>query len=239
MGCRVLGFSLCSAQRGCREASSRPQLPYRTWPWHIQYPHTPSLLSPESCFQAGRVLLPGTHSVKLNLWPTWVRAAPDPCLCAALQESGGSPNKLRGGVPTCATAHQVLHSALSRSMSPHTSCHGPALALFLTDPVRHGLPDALQHQLHVSAHPPIQPDGAARQHRHTAPGPNAVQVSMTGDNTATGPDTGGPRAGHWHCAGWGQCVSGVCMCVFVCLHKSVHVCACVFVRMCVSMSVYM
>lgn len=80
-------------------------------------------------------------------------------------------------------------------MSLHTSCHGPALALFLTDPVRHSLPDTLQHQLHVSAHPPVQPDGAARQHRHTAPGPNAVQVSTTGYNTATGPDTGVPGLG--------------------------------------------
>lgn len=44
--------------------------------------------------------------------------------------------------------------------------------------VRHCLPDAVQHQLHVAAHPPLQPGRAARHHRNAEEGPFPLQVGL-------------------------------------------------------------
>lgn len=44
--------------------------------------------------------------------------------------------------------------------------------------VRHCLSDAVQHQLHVAAHPPLQPGRAARHHRNAEEGPFPLQVGL-------------------------------------------------------------
>lgn len=44
--------------------------------------------------------------------------------------------------------------------------------------VRHGLPDPVQHQLHLPAHPPLQPHRATRPHGHPEEGPRPLQVGV-------------------------------------------------------------
>lgn len=52
------------------------------------------------------------------------------------------------------------------------------------DSVRHRLPDPVQHQFHFPPDSPVQPDGAARQHRHAQEGPFPLQVPSLGNTLA-------------------------------------------------------
>lgn len=50
--------------------------------------------------------------------------------------------------------------------------------------VRHGLPDPVQHQFHLTAHPALQSHRAAHQHGHPEEGPLPLQVGLCWPNTA-------------------------------------------------------